>query len=322
MKAIGGYFEWEFPTVQNSKLHDGAVYLNSGRHALEYILKGIGNVRSLWIPYFTCDAVVEPLKRLGISWKFYHINENLEIAENIRIDENEVLLYTNYYGIKDAYVKQIVKDNGERFIIDNAQALYCKAMAAHQFYSPRKFLGMPDGGLAVTSVPNTAESLPLDSSYDRCTHLLKRLELAPSEGYNDFKAASQKISESTLSQMSNISRRILASVDLDDIKQKRRQNFERIHQLLASTNHLQIPSLDSFACPLIYPYWSNNGNELKKKLIEQEIFVATYWPNVFEWTKQNDLEYTLANNVVCIPIDQRYAKEDMERIATAILHNG
>lgn len=322
MKPIGGYFEWEFPVARNSELHDGAVYLNSGRHALEYILKGIGNIRSLWISYFTCDAVIEPLKRLGISWKFYHINANLEIADTIHLQDGEYLLYTNYYGIKDAYVKQVVKSNGNRVIIDNAQALYCKAIASHQFYSPRKFMGMPDGGLAVTNVPNTAASLPVDSSYDKCTHLLKRHELLPSEGYNDFKAVSRKIAESALSQMSNISRRILASVDLDDIKQKRRQNFERIHQLLASTNRLQIPPLDSFACPLIYPYLSNNGRELKKKLIEQEIFVATYWPNVFEWTNQNDTEYELANHVVCIPIDQRYATEDMERIATAILHNG
>ncbi len=318
MKAIGGYFEWEIPAPQKSELHNGAVYLNSGRHALEYILKGIKNVRQLWIPYYTCNAVMEPLKRLGIPWKFYHIDENLELAETPHLQDGEYLLYTNYYGIKDDYVKQIVKKYGEHVIIDNAQALYCKAIAVHQFYSPRKFMGMPDGGIAVTSVPNTAEFLPIDYSYDKCTHLLKRLELVPSEGYNDFKAVSQKIAESPLSQMSNISRRILASVDLDDIKQKRRKNFKHLHQFLSSTNRLQIPPLDSFACPLIYPYWSNIGSELKKKLIKQDIFVATYWPNVFDWTEQNYMEYDLANHVVCIPIDQRYAEDDMERIIKAI----
>ena len=318
MKAIGGYFEWEIPAPQKSELHNGAVYLNSGRHALEYILKGIKNVRQLWIPYYTCNAVMEPLKRLGIPWKFYHIDENLELAEKPHLQDGEYLLYTNYYGIKDDYVKQIVKKYGEHVIIDNAQALYCKAIAVHQFYSPRKFMGMPDGGIAVTSVPNTAEFLPIDYSYDKCTHLLKRLELVPSEGYNDFKAVSQKIAESPLSQMSNISRRILASVDLDDIKQKRRKNFKHLHQFLGSTNRLQIPPLDSFACPLIYPYWSNIGSELKKKLIKQDIFVATYWPNVFDWTEQNYMEYDLANHVVCIPIDQRYAEDDMERIIKAI----
>jgi hypothetical protein len=76
--------------------------------------------------------------------------------------------------------------------------------------------------------------------------------------------------------------------------------------------------MDSFECPLVYPYWCENGSELKKKLIGQNIFVATYWPNVFEWAKQNDLEYNLANHVVCLPIDQRYGNEDMERIIKSI----
>lgn len=319
MKPIGGYFEWEFPTVQNRSLHEGAVYLNSGRHALEYILKGIGNASQLWIPYFTCDAVLEPLKKIGIPWKFYHTNEKLELAESIHLQDGEYLLYTNYYGIKDAYAQKIQETYGNRAIIDNAQALYCPAQKHHQFYSPRKFMGMPDGGFAVTSVPLTVGSLPIDCSYDRCSHLLKRTELIPAEGYSDFKANSKKIAESPLSQMSQISRHIFATTDLDCIKQKRRENFEYLHKILASTNRLEIPSLDSFACPLVYPYWSKCGNELKKKLIAQNIFVATYWPNVLEWMGQNDLEYEMANHIVCIPVDQRYGKDDMERIIGAIL---
>jgi len=318
MKPIGGYFEWEFAGARGNSLHENSVYLNSGRHALEYILGGLGKVRRLWIPYFTCDVVLEPLTRLSIPWKFYHIDENLEIADSIDLQAGEYLLYTNYYGIKDAYVSHLVKAYGEQLVIDNAQALYCEALAAHQFYSPRKFMGMPDGGIAVTSLQGSVDSLPVDLSYDRCSHLLKRLEMAPSEGYADFKANSKKIAESPLSRMSSISRHIFDSVDLDGIRQARRRNFEYLHSALKSTNRLDVPSMDSFACPLVYPYWSNNGKELKKKLIEQGIFVATYWPNVLEWAKSDTIEYELANNIVCIPVDQRYGKEEMEYICLKI----
>lgn len=320
MRPIGGYFEWEFPSAKKQQLHKNAVYLNSGRHALEYILKGLKNIRCLWIPYFTCDAVMMPIQRCGITWKFYHINEKLEIADNLELGENEFILYTNYYGIKDEYSRQLAKQYGEKLILDNAQALYCKSVSgSHQFYSPRKFMGMPDGGLAVTTVPDNTSELSIDKSFNRCKHLLKRIELAPSEGYNDFKDASKAIAEAPLCQMSNLSKSIFASVDLDDIKHKRRENFECIHKALNASNRLQIPSIDSFECPLVYPYWTDNGDALKKKLIEQQVFVATYWPNVFEWAKQNDLEYELTNHVVCIPIDQRYGNEDMKRIASIIL---
>lgn len=320
MEPIGGYFEWEFPPAKNKGLHENAVYLNSGRHALEYILQGIQNVKCLWIPYFTCDAVILPIQRLGIIWKFYHIDEKLEIDGNLELGEDEFILYTNYYGIKDEYGKQLAKQYGEKLILDNAQALYCKTVSdTHQFYSPRKFMGMPDGGFAVTTVPDTSSELSVDKSFDRCKHLLKRIELSPSEGYSDFKDVSRVIAEAPLCQMSNLSKSIFSSVDLDKIKFKRRKNFEYIHKTLKNTNRLQIPSMETFECPLVYPYWVDNGDTLKKKLIEQQVFVATYWPNVFEWVKQNDLEYKLANNVVCIPIDQRYSEQNMERILKTIL---
>ncbi len=318
MRPIGGYFEWEFPPAKKQQLHENAVYLNSGRHALEYILRGLGNVKCLWIPYFTCDVVLQPLKKLGIPYKFYRVDDKLEIADKIELGSDEYLLYTNYYGVKDAYVRNVFAIYGNRVIVDNAQALYCEAVAAHQFYSPRKFMGMPDGGLAVTSVSNMAVSLPIDSSFDRCSHLLKRLELVPSEGYNDFKVNSKKIAEASLSQMSPISRKIFDSVDLEFIKQRRCENFNVLHESLKATNRLEIPSMDSFESPLIYPYWVNNGDTLKKKLIELQVFVATYWPNVFEWCKPTDLEYELADHVVCIPIDQRYGKEEMEFIIKEI----
>lgn len=111
--------------------------------------------------------------------------------------------------------------------------------------------------------------------------------------------------------MSPISRRIFESVDLEFVKQRHRENFEILHKALKGTNRLDIPSMDFFACPLVYPYWTAR-NDFKNKLIDSKIFVATYWPNVFEWCKPTDLEYELADHVVCIPIDQRYGIEDMK----------
>ena len=317
---IGGYFEWEFPAAQNADLHKDSVCLNSGRHGLEYILRGLKTVQALWIPYFTCEVVLQPLEKLSIPYRFYRINSDLELAEEIALGKDEFLLYTNYYGIKDAYASRLAEKYGDKIIIDNAQALFYKASpAVHQFYSPRKFMGVPDGGLVITSLPNVAGTLPICDSNERCSHLLKRMEKVPSEGYGDFKANEEKITEMPLSQMSPITRTIFSTVDLDDIKSKRRKNFAALHGALSSTNLLRIPSLDSFECPLVYPYYTNNGSELKKKLIEQNIFVATYLPNVFEWCKPSDLEYNMADNIVCIPVDQRYGTKEMQRIVRVVL---
>lgn len=321
IKPIGGYFEWEFPPQREFSLHWNAIFLNSGRHALEYILQGIKNVSNIYIPYYTCDAVIQPLERRQIPYSFYHINEEFEIADEIRLGNNEYLIYTNYFGIKDAYVKHVAERYGSKVIIDNAQALYCPAYAKHQIYSPRKYMGMPDGGLAVTMIQDYSYLLPHATAYDRCMHLLKRTELAPSNGYNDFKAVSQKIAESTVCRMSDISKKILTSVDLDAIKQSRHRNFRHLHEALASTNRLgkllTHSLIGSCSCPMVYPYWSDS-NRLKSRLIKESVFVATYWPNVLEWTAPNMVEYEFASNLIPLPIDQRYGEEEMNRIIELI----
>ena len=312
MNPIGGYFEWEFPSAKNNGLYGGEIRLNSCRHSLEYILRGLKSVSHVWIPYFTCDVMLEPLKKLGIPYGFYHINNRLEIANDIKLNENEILVYTNYYGIKDDYVKLLAEKYTSRLIVDNAQALFCKPnKSCHQIYSPRKYIGMPDGGLAVTTIPDRSSELSFDMSYERCLHLLKRHELHPSEGYKDFQNDDGQISNCKLSRMSVISSNIFASVDFNVVKEKRRKNFSSLHKILGKTNKLNIPSMDSFECPLIYPYWTDNGAALKKKLIANNIFIATYWPNVLERMESDDIEYELANNIICIPIDQRYGDDEM-----------
>ena len=70
IKPIGGYFEWEFPINNSSFPHSDGVLLNSGRHALEYILKSLGEINRLWIPYYTCDVVLQPIERLGVAYSF------------------------------------------------------------------------------------------------------------------------------------------------------------------------------------------------------------------------------------------------------------
>ena len=65
--------------------------------------------------------------------------------------------------------------------------------------------------------------------------------------------------------------------------------------------------------PMAYPYWTNDDS-LRKKLIDNRTYVATYWPNVLEWCGENDIEYKLTKYMLPLPCDQRYGNEDVERI--------
>ena len=312
-KPIGGYLELEISSG-TSFMHSNGIMLASGRVAEEVILQSLKPISRLWIPFFTCQVILEPINKLRIPYEFYHINPNLEIAQDIILGKDEYLLYTNYFGIKDEYVNALALKLGKHLIVDNAQALYALPIKySNAIYSPRKFVGIPDGGIAYSTKTIDIEQVNMDVSYDRCSHLLKRLDCDPSFGYKDFKENSRKLSQLPVLQMSKLTRILLMSPDYSSIKKKRRANFEYLHKNLESINQFKVPPITSFSCPLVYPFlplW----NGLKQYLIKNQVFVATYWPNVLEWCKKGETEYEMAKDMVYLPIDQRYDQTDMKRI--------
>ena len=159
------------------------------------------------------------------------------------------------------------------------------------------------------------DQFEIDRSYDRCSHLLKRIDLGASEGYMDFRENNQKLANQPLRRMSNLTRAMLSGIDFDEIKQKRLSNFAQLHIALKDSNKFEIPEISSFECPMVYPYLTHD-HTLKQRLIENKVFVATYWPNVREWVKEGVLEYELTELLLPIPCDQRYDLSDLSKIIT------
>jgi len=318
MREIGGYLNLELSNYGSFPHADG-VLVNSGSNALEYALHTLADVRCIWLPYFTCHILLKPLNNMGVAYKFYHINERLELADHIQLGDGEYLLVTNYYGIKDAYIERLTGIYGNRMIIDNAQAFYANPLEnICTIYSPRKFLGIPDGGIACGVDRNQADSMTTDtSSFRRFSHLIKRYDLGADAAYEDFKANDMALAESRMERMSCLTKSLLYSVNHEKVKRVRNTNFSQLDKELQAHNQLCFDR-NGYECPLVYPFLTPDGMELKKYLIANKIYCATYWPNVFDWCKQEDVEYKLAKNVVCLPIDQRYNEEDMKRIIKTI----
>lgn len=309
MKPIGGYFSLELS--RGDTYHPHALALNTGRNCLEYILKCRGYCK-VYIPYYTCEVVLEPFNELGVEYEYYHINHQLELSEVVSLKNDEALLYTNYFGLKQAYVEQLAKGYGKQLIVDNTQAFYARPVEGiDTFYTCRKFFGVPDGAYLYTDV-KAISGLEQDVSYDRMSFLLKRLDLGAEEAYADFREQSEKLVGQPIKSMSNLTGQMMLGINYKAVAQRRRENYQYLHEHLAATNLLQLP-LDVGAVPMVYPYLTDNKT-LKQQLIAEKIFVATYWPNVFEWCKPEDWEYQFAKCTTFIPIDQRYGITDMNRI--------
>ncbi|MCH3923915.1 MAG: hypothetical protein LKE30_03240 [Bacteroidales bacterium] len=308
MSSIGGYFELELKKGEH--YHKDALRLNTARNCFEYILRA-KQYKKVFIPYYTCEVMLEPLHKLNIEYEFYHITEELEPQKDYNLQSSEAFLYTNYYGLKQSYVKRLARIYGKKLIVDNAQAFYAEPLQGiDTFYSARKFFGVADGAYLYTDKLLNID-FKQDYSYNRMSHLLKRIDLSAEDGYKDFQKNDDSLINQPIKLMSKLTDRVLRSIDYIAIGKRRRENYNYLHSKSGQINKIKLEIEDNV--PMVYPFLIDD-DDLKHRLINNKIYVATYWNNVLDWCKEDSLEYKLTKQMLPLAIDQRYDNMNMNII--------
>lgn len=315
MKAIGGYFELELN--KKGEYHQEAIRLNTGRNAFEYLLLA-NSYTKVYIPFFTCDVLLEPLKKHQIEYEFYNIDKQFEpLFDYAIVQSNEIFLYTNYFGLKDDFIKTLAVQF-KRLIIDNSQSFYSKPIdGIDTFYSPRKFFGVPDGAYLYSN-KKLEISFKKDVSFNRCSHLLKRVDSDAESGYEDFIVNDASLRNQGIKEMSNLTQVLLSNIDYNVSADKRMQNFNFLQRALKESNKLKIDVLNN-GVPMVYPYWSDNKT-LRQKLLDNKIYTAIYWNNVKQWSLSGTLEHHFVDEIVYLPLDQRCDEIDLNKIIKIIFN--
>ena len=220
-RPIGGYFELELS--RGEEYHRNAIRLNTGRNCLEYILR-VRRYKKVFLPYYTCEVILEPFHKLNIDYEFYHIDINLEIRDKISLKEDDALLYVNYFGLKQSFVEHLAERYGNKLIVDNTQAFFANPIKGiDTFYTCRKCLGVPDGAYLYID-KHLDEDFEQDVSYERMASLTKRVDLGAELGYDDFRKISASFIGQSIKRMSNLTQRILQSIDYEKVVEQRRAN--------------------------------------------------------------------------------------------------
>lgn len=309
-KEIGGYFELE----ENSgkPFYENMVELNNGRNCLRYLIRS-KQIKKIYLPAFLCDVVFQAIHNEGVDFETYQISKDF-IPQVHSIEDNSFILVVNYYGqmSNDSIIH--FKQKFKNVIIDNTHAFYQKPMhGVDTIYSCRKFFGVPDGGYLATDVCFNS-LLKKDVSFRRMEALLGRYEFCATEFYETYQTSEDDLDQEDVKVMSKLTRNLLKGIDYERISKIRKENFEFLNQHLAKNNQLNLTIPEgSFA----YPFYIENGSSLKKHLIKHQIFVPTLWPNVLD-LPESTLEYDFANNILPLPVDQRYGMEEMEYIIEII----
>jgi hypothetical protein len=316
MSAVGGFFELE--TSRGGELwHRGSVALTSGRACLRAILELTRPAR-VFVPFYICDAALEPLRLLGIPFEFYGLTSSLEPAPDAW-PTNAGVLYVNYFDMETRGADRLTAALGSRAIVDDTQAFFRRGRGTGwSFNSARKFFGVPDG--AYVYGPRAGEVRPAGPNDEApAAHLSSRLMGDQELAYQQYVAAEACVS-ADVRLPSRAAARVLENIPYEEVRTARRRNFAQLHERLAGVNALAIDlTLDADAAPFCYPFLPSRPS-LHRALWQRQIFVPRLWPEVatrpggsFTW------ERDLAARLLPLPIDHRYGHDHMTQVTDAVL---
>lgn len=314
-KPIGGYFELELSDTGN-QYHCTAIKMKCGRSALHYILTII-KPSLVYIPYYTCDSLVEPFTAGNFNYKFYSINEKLEPRELPVLKRGEYFLYVNYLGIKGATTAVLSEKYKDRLIIDATQAFFMKGDGVSwQFNSCRKFFGVPDGSYlyAPAGIKLLQPEMPNENYIT--THLQKRRGGDFAEGYPYF-LENEEMMDAQIAGMSELTEQLLLGVDYSMVIKKRLVNYDHLHDHFKGVNgyDAELAYGDIPMCyPLLPPHMVDRG-----ELYPENIFIPTFWKEVLDRSPANyEVEKDITTRMLPLPIDHRYSTEDMKCLASSL----
>lgn len=332
------------PSQFNCKGSDN-VWLSTGRSAIKFVINTIESrsadlKKVAVLPSFTCDTVFEPFLKAGYEVYYYPIEKDLTTTSEAimkTVDEHgaSIVLFHRYFGFDtlDGQVNtmcDVLRNLGKFSIEDCTQCLYSDIERADADFivgSIRKWTGTPDGGFAVCR-DGVFENKPQDSDKEleaakvRASFAKYRF-LFEHEGNKSEMLAMYREAEDILDNQSAIyalsetSAKVQANLDVENLKSKRKENFKILEESL--NGQIQpVFTQGSKEVPLYFPILVDDRALLQKHLVSNAIYAPVVWPKNENQPEQCDGAENAYQHLLCIPIDQRYDADDMNRIVETI----
>lgn len=329
------------------KSWENVVLTASGRGAISLLLEEIEEVityRTILLPSYICESVINPFVKKGYTCYFYDINPNMEpnmdsLNQMLNKDIG-IFLHMGYYGFptSNSLGSQIRALKGKAIIIieDITHSLFSnyERYIENDYYiaSIRKWMGLPSGGLLASRIHKFKVNLNLDMHFSELRKDALRLKAQYIKSpNNDLKSVFLKMfseAESILDHDSGAycidknSIAILNELNIKELIDKRKSNFNCLLETLSKINGLELTfkELPKGICPFFFPiYIKSDRNQFRAELVSQGIYCPIHWPI----PEQVELEYFVAsqfiyNNIISLPCDQRYSIEDMKRMSCSI----
>ena len=304
-----------------------------------------GQNNKVLIPAYTCETVITPFKEAGWTCYYYNINKDLRIDTKFLEDlsnriEPALVVVHPYYGMnlngQEVDTLRGIRARGTRIVMDLTHCIFAEQgddFVDYYVGSFRKWFSIPDGAFLKVNGGDSRFQVPQDENVAFVTKQADAMFLRNQYFQSEvmpLKAISirlNKLAEGLADhhikphRMSSFSKELKRQQDERVIEERRRENFAFLF------NHLNQGSNCCFICsdlsdlsatPLYFAIYVENREPLQRVLAENRIYAPVLWPNDYaELLVSEDVDY-IYQHILAIPCDQRYGKEDMERIVCVI----
>lgn len=322
--------------------------LSSARGAISLILEKEAqrfNNKKVLLPAYICDSVIQPFLDKGFECLFYDVDTHLQPdPESFELASRKnpgLLIHLGYFGFNSSQnLKPLLQNLSEKgtFIIEDET----HTMLSHfekfkgndrSFGSIRKWLGVPCGAY-VSSYNNDSNQFPKNVAQKyvdlrtEAMQLKGRYLINPNEvlkkRYLKIFAQAQEVLEKDTNyyDIDPLSESILYSSDYGGIIERRRENYKFLLENLNGIDTIQIPFpvLPDNVTPLFFPILvKGNRDRLRTFLTQHQVYCPIHWPKPGLLKKIQPLKSdNIYENILSIPIDQRYNKQHMTRIVDLV----
>ena len=127
--------------------------------------------------------------------------------------------------------------------------------------------------------------------------------------------------EKSYYSISPVSKQIFGSMDPMVMGNIRRTNYNTLFTEIGKIEglHSILGFADDEIAPLYFLIWSDNRIELQRILRENQIYAPVVWPKAENLPNVCSAADDLYKHALCIPVDQRYRVDDMNRIVECLI---
>lgn len=314
IKEIGSEF-WDVPTTdkENDIFPKETKWFISGRSALLAIIKE-NNFKTVALPYWCCESMVKPFIQNNIEVVFY---DAFNVSKGITAD---AILVMDYFGYTTG---NSFNDFHGIVIRDLTHSIFSKKYDDSDYYfgSLRKWAGFYTGGFAW----GFNEEVKFEKENTKYIELRKEAmykkkqyingENDSKEYLNIFKEAEELLDDIKIEPSCDRDIELTKYFDVEYVKEIRRNNAKTLMDNLK--DKLVFPVLYENDCPLFVPIRIKNRNDIRKRLIENNIYCPAHWPISVYHKTSNKLE-NLFNEEISLICDQRYNEDDMNKIINVL----